>query len=170
MRRARIRAILVTVAAALSFACGGSDPEAELAEASEAADAARAEVETTRAAVEKREAEMKEAQQRLAEARAALLEAQQEFAKREQTVGRSATDAVLFRTVQKRLLEDGQLESVAIAANVTDGVVTLTGSVPNAGLSERAALIAGETPGVSSVTNRVRVAVSAAPKRDEAKR
>ena len=139
-------------------------PPSGTARASEAADAAREKVDAARATVEQREAEVKEAQKRLTEARAALRDAQQEFAKREQSVDQTATDAVLFRTVQKRLLDDGELEDVAIAAQVVDGVVTLTGSVPNAKLSDRAALIAGETPGVSNVTNRIQVAVSAAPK------
>ena len=48
--------------------------------------------------------------------------------------------------------------SVAISASVSDGVVTLTGNVPNAALSRRADRVARETPGVSSVTNRVQVA------------
>lgn len=164
MRTVRLLTILLTGAAALSFACGSADPEEELARASEAADAALEQVDTARADVEKREAEVKEAQKLLTEARATLREAQQEYAKREQTVDLSATDSVLFRAVQKRLLDDGALESVGIAAKVTDGVVTLSGSVPNAKLSDRAALVAGETPGVTSVTNRIKVAVSAAPK------
>jgi osmotically-inducible protein OsmY len=163
MTAVRIRAFVAAGAAALSVACGGSDPEAELIEASAAADAALAQVDATRATVEKRESELKEAQRRLTTAHAALRDAQQEFAMREQTVDRSATDAVLFRTVQKRLLEDGKLESVAISASVSDGVVTLTGNVPNAVLSRRAARVARETPGVSSVTNRVQVTASAAP-------
>jgi osmotically-inducible protein OsmY len=152
-------AILLTAALALQLACG-SDPEEELLEASQAADAARERVESARKTVEARETEVKQAQERLTEARDALREAQKVVAEREQTVDRNATDAVLFRAVQKRLLEDRQLEDVAVAAKVTDGVVTLSGSVPNAKLSDRAALIASETPGVESVVNRIQVAVA----------
>lgn len=159
MRTARTRSIVVAAALALSLACGRSDPEEELARASEAADAAKERVASARATVETREAEVKAAQQRLADARAALREAEEEYSKREQTVDRNATDAVLFRAVQKRLLEDDRLESVAIAATVDDGVVTLTGSVPNAKLSDHAALVASQTPGVESVTNRIQVDV-----------
>lgn len=150
----------------LVLACGGSDPEVDLEQASRAVEEARAEVETAREVVRARESEVKEAQERLAEARSALLEAESEFAKREAVVNRSATDAVLFRAVQKRLLEDDDLSEVAIAARVSKGVVTLSGSVPDARLRDRAVEIARTTPGVADVESRIEVPVSAAKQAD----
>ena len=73
----------------------------------------------------------------------------------EEEVGSQATDSMLFRTVQKRLLDDDQLEDVAIAARVEGGVVYLTGTVPDPALGERAAAIAADVPGVSSVQSRI---------------
>ena len=159
----RLTAFRVGLATALvALACGGGEPEVDLEQASQAAEEARVQVEQARETVQTRESEVKEAQERLAEARSALREAESEFAQREALVDRSATDAVLFRTVQKRLLEDGDLSEVAIAARVSKGVVTLSGSVPDAQLRDRAVEIARKTPGVGTVESRIEVPVSAA--------
>jgi osmotically-inducible protein OsmY len=163
----RLKAILVGFATALAvLACGGSDPEVDLEQASQAVEEARVQVEKARETVETRESEVKEAEERLSEARSALREAESEFVQREAVVNRSATDAVLFRAVQKRLLEDGDLSDVAIAARVSKGVVTLSGSVPNAKLRDQAVEIARTTPGVGSVESRIEVPVSAAKETD----
>jgi osmotically-inducible protein OsmY len=154
--------ILVALGTALiALACGGSDPEADLEQASQALEEARARVEEGREAVQELEGEVQEAQKRLTDARAALREAESELAKRESAVDLSATDDVLFRSVQKRLLEDDDLSDVAIAARVSKGVVTLSGSVPNAKLRDRALEIARETPGVGSVQSRIEVLAAA---------
>ena len=164
MRLTAFRVGLATVLVALA-GCG-SDPEADLEQASQAVEEARAKVEEARETVEARESEVKEAQQRLAEARSVLREAESEFAQREALVDRSATDAVLFRAVQKRLLEDDDLSEVAIAARVSKGVVTLSGSVPDAKLRDQAVEVARTTPGVGSVESRIEVPVSAAKEAD----
>ena len=159
MKSAWILVALGTVLIAL--ACGGSDPEADLEQASQALEEARAQVAEGQEAVQELEGEVQEAQKRLTEARAALREAEGELARRESAVDVSATDGVLFRSVQKRLLEDDDLSGVAIAARVSKGVVTLSGSVPNAKLGERALEIARATPGVGSVESRIEVQVAA---------
>jgi osmotically-inducible protein OsmY len=150
---------LVALVAAL--ACSGSDPEAELIEASQAVEQARNRVENARATVEQRETEVEEAKRRLTEARSVLRDEQEKVAKYEESVDRNATDAVLFRTVQKRLLEDRELRDVAIAARVDHGTVTLSGSVPNAKLRDRALEVAKETPGVNHVESLIDVPVAA---------
>jgi len=149
-----VAAIAVT---ALLLGCGRSDPEVDLARASKAAAETRSEVEIASEKVKQREAEVKQAQARLTEARAALKAIEEELAKREAKVDSRATDEVLFRAVQKRLLEDDDLASVAIAAHVNNGLVTLTGNVPDARLRDRATLVARETPGVQRVESRVQV-------------
>jgi osmotically-inducible protein OsmY len=163
----RLKATQVGLATILvALACGGSDPEVDLEQASQAVEEARAEVETARETVQARESEVTQAQERLAEARAALREAEGELAQREAVVDRSATDAVLFRAVQKRLLEDEDLSEVAIAARVAKGVVTLSGSVPDAKLRDRAVEVARTTPGVASVESLISVPVAAAKEAD----
>ncbi len=159
--------ILVGLGTALvALACGGSDQEANLEQASQALAEARAQVAKDQESVQVRESEAQEAQKRLADARSALREAESELARRESAVDRSATDDLLFRTVQKRLLEDDDLSNVAIAARVSKGVVTLSGSVPNAKLRDRALEIARETPGAGNVESRIEVQVSAAKDAD----
>jgi osmotically-inducible protein OsmY len=146
----------------VALACGGSDPEVDLEEASQAVEEARAQVDEARETVQARESEMQEVQERLAEARSVLREAESELAKREAVVNRSATDDVLFRAVQKRLLEDDDLADVAIAARVSKGIVTLSGSVPEAKLRDRAVEVARKTPGVIRVESRIEVPASEA--------
>lgn len=154
---------LLSLAALL--ACGGDDLEARLARASEQLDAERAVVESARSRVEGRKVVLKEAQEKLAEAQEELHAAERRFAELQASVTSSATDDVLFRAVQKRLLEDDDLDAVAIAARVKSGVVTLSGVVPNEGLRDRAIEVAGTTPGVSSVEDEIELlrAVSTAP-------
>ena len=73
MRSIRLFVVLATAVAA--FACGGADPEAELVQASEAANEARDRVEAARTAVQEREAEVEDVQQKLREARTGLRDA-----------------------------------------------------------------------------------------------
>lgn len=159
MRSRWICAVLGMALVALS--CGGSDPEADLAAASAAVEKARARVAEERESVQALENAAEKLQKQLAESRAALRDAESELAQRESVVNRSATDSVLFRAVQKRLLEDGDLSDVAIAASVSKGVVTLSGSVPDAKLRDRALDVARATPGVVSVESRIDVQASA---------
>jgi len=158
--------LLATVATAIGLGCGGPDPEVQLAEASAAVEQAKGSVETALAVVKKREVEVQEAQARLDEAREALRQAQEKVAKSEAEVNRSATDAVLFRTVQKRLLTDEELRDVAISATVRNGNVTLTGTVPNARQRDHAVELAKSTPGVGQVESQIVVPVPAAKKAD----
>ena len=144
-------------AAALLLGCGGSDPEVDLERASKAADETRSEVEVAAEKVKQREADVKQAQTKLAEAREALRAIEAELAKRVAQVDHSATDEVLFRAVQKRLLEDGDLATVAIAAHVNNGLVTLSGNVPDSKIRDRAVLVARETPGVQRVETQIQV-------------
>ncbi|MFI5216583.1 MAG: BON domain-containing protein [Candidatus Limnocylindria bacterium] len=60
--------------------------------------------------------------------------------------------------IQKQLLDDDDLEEVAISARVEHGVVTLSGVVPEAELRERAVKLAESVPGVVSVQDRIQVA------------
>jgi len=150
--------LAVFTAALLSLAaCGGDQAEEKLEEASRDLAKAREAVEEARLEVEERQADAQAAQEELTAAREALREAEEELSGFEAKVDLNATDAVLFRSVQKRLLEDGDLEDVAIAARVDKGVVSLSGAVPEAELRDRAVEIARSTPGVTSVESRIQV-------------
>ena len=107
--------------------------------------------------MEERQAEFKAAQEELAAAREALREAEAQLSGFEAKVNLSATDVVLFRSVQKRLLDDGALKDVAIAARVDKGVVSLSGTVPDSKIRDRAVEVARATPGVTSVESRLQI-------------
>jgi osmotically-inducible protein OsmY len=155
----KVDTILAVFAAALLalVGCGGNGAEEELEEASRGLAKAREAVEEARSEVEERKTEVQAAQDELAEAREALREAEEELSGFEAKVDLNATDAALFRSIQKRLLDDGSLEDVAIAARVDMGVVSLSGTVPEAELRDRAVEIARSTPGVTSVESRIQV-------------
>ena len=84
----------------------------------------------------------------------------------ESRVDLKATDAALFRAVQKRLLEDERLRHVAIDADVRRGVVELRGSVPDERTAAAAVEVARAVPGVMRVENRLNVAGAARPGED----
>ncbi|MEZ4215675.1 MAG: BON domain-containing protein [Myxococcota bacterium] len=137
-------------------ACGAPDPEdalddaaAELATAIEHRAAADAEVERTRERMRELEDELGDAERVAREAAAHVAEA-------EQRVAALATDDVLFRVVQRRLLEDGELADAAVRVDVAGRVATLRGVVPDEEARARAAEIARSSPGVVEVVNELR--------------
>ncbi|MGH0037203.1 MAG: BON domain-containing protein [Myxococcota bacterium] len=158
--------ILVSFLALAVFglsACGGDDGEARLRAATETLETALADVEQATAVADERRAEVEEARKELAVAEQELAEARRRLSEAKAEVDADATDTLVFRSVQRRLLDDEALEGVAIAAQVQAGVVTLSGEVPDAEVHERALEIARETPGVVRVQDRIRVLTEAAP-------
>jgi len=156
---ASARALALGLGVALVGAAGCGDDathrweaaKEELAEARDGVREAESKVEARREALREAEAVLAKAREREREARAHLDEAREK-------VSKEATDAVLFRAVQKRLLEDEKLEGVAVSAQVSDGVVTLRGEVPDPKLRDRALEIARGVPGVVEVRSEIRVA------------
>jgi hypothetical protein len=100
------------------------------------------------------EAELATAHQRVEAATAAVESARTEVAK-------WADDASVSRLLQQRLLSEPTLEKAAVSARVEHGVALLEGSVPDAKASERAAVIARETPGVLEVQSHIAVSAPA---------
>jgi len=161
--RVRLRAVLVV--AALAAGCDGGD-EADFRLAAQALTAARESVEQAQRAVEERRARLEVSQAELAEAERQLREAEERLREAESRVDLKATDAALFRAVQKRLLEDERLRHVAIDADVRRGVVELRGSVPDERTAAAALEVARSVPGVMRVENRVNVAGAERPGED----
>jgi hyperosmotically inducible periplasmic protein len=155
--RARFRALLLAGLLALA-GCGGNDEAARIEELSEELAVLREGLPALRARVAERETAAKSAQDELAEARDALHASESRIAEIQREVGAHATDPLLFRMVQQELLEDDDLEDVAISARVEHGTVTLSGVVPNAELGARAVELAESVPGVVSVQSRIQVA------------
>jgi hyperosmotically inducible protein len=165
--QARARFLRLLVASALLCVapiagCSSSEEEKIEALTEELGDLREGLVEV-RSQVTEREATAKAAQDALAEARAELRERESRIAEIEKELGAHATDPVLFRMVQKELLDDDDLEDVAIAARVEHGVVTLSGVVEKEKLRLRAVELAESVPGVVSVQDRIQIKGSNKP-------
>jgi osmotically-inducible protein OsmY len=137
--------------------CGGDSQEQALEEATAAVVAKREAVQEARETVDARQQAVDEAREELEAAKDELRIREQALREAESHVGLKATDAALFRSVQRRLLDDEELEDLAIAAEAAKGVVTLRGTVPDQETRVRAEEIAGETPGVVAVENEIEV-------------
>lgn len=68
-----------------------------------------------------------------------------------------ATDVAIFRAVQSTLLRDEQLQEVAVAVDVEDRVVALSGVVRTEEEARRAVELSQQVAGVASVDSRIRV-------------
>lgn len=68
----------------------------------------------------------------------------------------SASDTDLAADVQDRLLADGVTRRTPIGISVQDGIVTLTGVMPNPGERARTISVVEGTPGVKSVVDQLR--------------
>jgi osmotically-inducible protein OsmY len=141
----------------LATACSDPTPEQLLADATAAYNKAQTVADKARADLELREEAFAKAQENRDESASKLRDAERSLAEAKVALGLVATDELLFREVQRSLLDDPELEKVAIQASVNGGVVRLTGSVPDAELAERAAGIAGAVPGVAGVEDRILV-------------
>jgi hypothetical protein len=144
------------------------EPPASRAEARSALAAAREAVAKQAGAVDAAaeevanlRAQSESAQSRLQVARGALDAEQRKLTRAEEQMRLFAVpDSVLFRNVQRRLLDAGALREVAIAAEVSDGVVTLRGRVPDERLRAAAVQLANGVDGVISVDDLIEVAPS----------
>jgi osmotically-inducible protein OsmY len=145
------------LACALAAGCGGGDEEERLARLGDELAQLREGLAETRAVVVERESAAKAAQDALASARGEQRDQEKRIAQIEKELGKHATDPVLFRLVQKQLLEDAKLEPFAISARVDRGVVTLSGVVKDEKLRARAVELAQSVPGVLSVQDRMQV-------------
>ena len=152
-------AVLFTLSTLILAAagCGEDSQEQALEEATAAVGTAREAVQEARQEVEARQQVADEARKELDAAKNELRIREQALREAESHVGLKATDAALFRSVQRRLLDDQELEDLAIAAEAAKGVVTLRGTVPDQETRVRAEEIAGETPGVVAVENQIEV-------------
>ena len=157
----RLAPVLAAASTALLLACGEVSDEERLQEAAVRVADARQAVEEARATVDSRQEILDGAEAALAEAQETLRNVETLLREAESQVDLTATDAVLFRSVQQRLLAEEDLEDVAIRAQVENGIVTLHGSVPLERLRELAVEVSRSVAGVTAV--RTEILVPAAP-------
>lgn len=141
--------------------CGDSSDEEMLSRAEDLLRDAREAVRSARDDVQAKEEGVKSAESELTAARHVLQEAEEGLGQAESQVDLKATDALLFRAIQRKLLEDDRLERLAIRADVNKGVVTLRGSVPDAESRDTAIEVVQSFPGVVSVDSKLEVPAEA---------
>jgi len=155
----------IALVLALGLACAEPDPEAALEEASAELETARSELSGADAGVREIRHKMRELEEQLADAERIRREAQRYVSEAEALVTERASDDVLFRAVQRRLLEDSALADAAVTAHVSARIVTLRGEVGSARLRERAVEVAAKAPGVSEVVSELEVVDGSAARR-----
>jgi hypothetical protein len=74
-----------------------------------------------------------------------------------QGAGARIADARIVTVIKAKYVLDHELSARDIAVDSRDGLVTLTGTVPAAGLIGRAVMLALDTDGVENVTARITV-------------
>lgn len=145
----KTRAVILLVAVILA-ACGKPPPEAELAAAGEAL----GEATTTLSDLD---AQIAATEQRLDRLRAERRSQRDRVRTLEERLEARATDVAVFRAVQSALLDDERLEAVAIAVDVEDRNLTLTGEVRSREEAAHAVELSEQVTGVASVRSRLRV-------------
>ncbi len=147
-----IRITAVLILTVLVSACG-DDAQQRYDRATEALKEAREQRSEAQNAVQEKENELKEYQDKLDEAEERLEEARQQLQAAEAKVNASVNDEVLFRTLQRKMLDEDKFGEAAIAVGVSDRVVTLTGTVPDQATRKDAIKTAENQSGVQEVVD-----------------
>ena len=146
---------------ALLVGCG-DDSEQKLELATQGLTQAREELRALNDTLAQREEALEQARADRDLAEKAVIDARRRVAVAQQEVEKHTTDDAVFRVVQKRLLEDEGLKHVAISAQVRNGVVTLSGTVPDQQTRDLAGEVARSALGVVDVNSQITLASDAA--------
>lgn len=149
---------IAALTAAVLFAAGCSeDPQQRYERAAANLEAAKqAHAEAQRAVTEK-QAELVRLQEKLKAAERRLGNARERMKTAATAVDESVNDEVLFRSIQRALLDEKRFAGAAIAVGVQDRVVTLTGTVPDEATREAAIETARGYAGVEEVVNSLEI-------------
>ncbi len=154
---------LLSAAGLVFFLAGCGDPgEAAYGDASTHVREAEQAVRRGEKALAASERNVQLALERAERARKGLIDARRDLARAEGRLGEAATDEVLFRVIQRRLLDDKALRQTAISVRVDRGSVSLYGRVSDEKLRARAGDAVARARGVRSVENLIEVAASPA--------
>lgn len=146
------RFTIILLFAALVAGCG-SDAQQRYDRATEALADARERREEAQERVQEKQEELNELQANLDESEERLEKARENMREAEAKVKESVNDQVLFRTIQRKLLDEDKFDESAIAVGVSDRVVTLTGTVPDKSTHKAAMKIAKNQSGVEEVVD-----------------
>lgn len=154
----------VLILTALVSACG-DDAQQRYDRATEALAEAREQRSEAMDAMQDKEKELEEYQDNLNESEERLQEAREQLQAAEAKVNASVNDEVLFRTLQRKLLNEDRFGDAAIAVGVADRVVTLTGTVPDKATHKAAIKTAEGQSGVEEVVDFLEIEGKASKKK-----
>lgn len=144
--------------------CQSEAPEARLEDAAANLEQAREmkkekyeDVEGIRDEIAKKYSEVEDAEQELAGARQELDKAERRLKEARARLDTRATDVALFRSIQKSLLDEDDLQDSAIRVEVDDRIVTLRGVASGNDARQRAIELAKEAPGSKRVVDQIAV-------------
>lgn len=148
---------LAMVMAGTALSGCSQDPQEKYDSAVEQLKDARESVSDAQAKLKSKKDEIKELQNNLDESQSNLVNARGKVDEASQAVNKTVNDEVLFRTIQRELLDDGEFDKAAISVGVTKRVVTLTGNVPDEKTHKKAVEVARSQAGVEDVVDQLQV-------------
>lgn len=151
-----IQIAVVLMFSVLISACG-DDAQQRYDRATEALKDAREQRQEAQTAVQEKEKELSKLQDKLNDAEERLADARDQLRAAQAKVNESVNDEVLFRTLQKKMLDEDRFGDAAIAVGVSDRVVTLTGTVPDQSTHKKALKIARNQSGVEEVVDFIEI-------------
>lgn len=149
---------VVAIVVLIAVAGCSEDPQQRYERAAANLEAAKQARTEAQAAVDEKKAELRRLQEKLDAAEQRLAKARERMEQASEAVNASVNDEVLFRSIQRALLDEERFAGAAIAVGVQDRVVTLTGTVPDEATRKAAVRVAGEHAGVKEVVDFLEVA------------
>lgn len=143
---------IILLCAVMLSACG-DDAQKRYDRATDALQQAREQRDDAQQAVQNKQKELDELQSKQNDAQSRLDDARKQLQEAKDNVDKNVNDEVLFRTLQRKLLDQDRFGDSAIAVGVSKRVVTLTGTVPDQATHDKALKIANKQSGVKEVVD-----------------
>ncbi|MES1950821.1 transport-associated protein [Salinisphaera sp. S4-8] len=154
----RFATVFTALVLSLSLLAGCSEtPQEKYDNAVEQLKEARESRNEAQEALNDKKEELQELQANLNEAEAELKKARDKVAAASEAVNKTVNDQVLFRTIQRDVLNEKSFDKSAISVGVKDRVVTLTGVVPDEETRELALKKARSQAGVEDVIDELEI-------------
>ncbi|MES1923880.1 BON domain-containing protein [Salinisphaera sp. T31B1] len=158
---------LALVIGATTLAGCSKDPQEKYDDAVEQLNEAREARNDAQDKLNSKKEELAELQSNLDEAESNLSDARNQVDQASQAVNKTVNDEVLFRTIQRELLDKKKFDQAAISVGVQDRVVTLTGNVPDEKTHKQALETARSQAGVKNVVDQLQVKDTDAEKKQK---
>ncbi len=158
--RLLVLSLILGIAAGALTACSQT-PQERYKHANEQLQQAQKNRNQAQKKVNAKQAELAKSQEKLNKAESRLQAARQKVQEASQAVDKTVNDAMLFRTLQAKLVNRDHFGTSAISVTVRNRVVTLSGTVPDKDTRQRAVKIARSQAGVQQVVDHLQIAPAA---------